>query len=110
MVRRFHWCGRRDSNPHTLRYQNLNLARLPVPPRPHEPSQARLYNALGRKGKGDAGKAFQRLSSNAACGSDDDRKVIDSRAPLFPRQDKGIFADSKLLVRRHLEGTITERL
>ena len=29
------WCGRRDSNPHILRYWNLNPARLPVPPRPH---------------------------------------------------------------------------
>ena len=28
------WCGRRDSNPHIRRYQNLNLARLPIPPRP----------------------------------------------------------------------------
>ena len=28
------WCGRRDSNPHTLRCQNLNLVRLPIPPRP----------------------------------------------------------------------------
>ena len=29
-------CGRRDSNPHTLRYENLNLARLPIPPRPQK--------------------------------------------------------------------------
>jgi hypothetical protein len=28
------WCGRRDSNSHTLRHQNLNLACLPIPPRP----------------------------------------------------------------------------
>ncbi len=28
------WCGRRDLNPHGLRHQNLNLACLPVPPRP----------------------------------------------------------------------------
>ena len=28
------WCGRRDSNPHILRWQDLNLLRLPVPPRP----------------------------------------------------------------------------
>src|SRR5690606_25974313 len=31
---RGNWCGRRDSNPHILRYWNLNPARLPVPPRP----------------------------------------------------------------------------
>ena len=24
------WCGRRDLNPHTSQYQNLNLARLPI--------------------------------------------------------------------------------
>ena len=28
------WCGRRDLNPHAFRRQNLNLVRLPVPPRP----------------------------------------------------------------------------
>ncbi len=27
-------CGRRDLNPHILRCQNLNLVRLPIPPRP----------------------------------------------------------------------------
>lgn len=43
-------CTREDSNLHTLRYRNLNPARLPVPPlvrggarlnRPHPPGQAR---------------------------------------------------------------------
>ena len=29
------WCGRRDLNPHGLRHQILNLACLPIPPRPH---------------------------------------------------------------------------
>ena len=28
------WCGRRDSNPHGRSHQNLNLACLPIPPRP----------------------------------------------------------------------------
>ncbi len=28
------WCGRRDSNSHTLRRQNLNLVRLPISPLP----------------------------------------------------------------------------
>ena len=31
----FRWCGRRDSNSHTSRRQNLNLVCLPIPPRPH---------------------------------------------------------------------------
>src|SRR5262249_55056292 len=31
------WCARRDSNPHILRYWNLNPARLPVPPRARGP-------------------------------------------------------------------------
>src|SRR5688572_15292095 len=30
-----HWCERGDSNPHTLRYQILSLARLPIPPLSH---------------------------------------------------------------------------
>ena len=29
---RLPWCERRDSNPHALRRQNLNLVRLPIPP------------------------------------------------------------------------------
>jgi hypothetical protein len=29
------WCGRRGSNPHSLRRWNLNPVRLPIPPRPH---------------------------------------------------------------------------
>src|SRR5262245_52211652 len=29
------WCERGDSNPHTLRYQILSLARLPIPPLSH---------------------------------------------------------------------------
>jgi hypothetical protein len=29
------WCGRRDLNPHGRSHQNLNLACLPIPPRPH---------------------------------------------------------------------------
>ena len=28
------WCGRKDLNLHGLPHQNLNLARLPIPPRP----------------------------------------------------------------------------
>ena len=34
------WCGWRDSNPHTLRRQDLNLLRLPIPPHPHMGSGA----------------------------------------------------------------------
>jgi len=29
------WCPPRDSNSHTFRYQNLNLARLPISPKGH---------------------------------------------------------------------------
>ena len=32
---RAQWCGRRDLNPHDMRHQNLNLACLPISPRPH---------------------------------------------------------------------------
>src|SRR5215470_5956602 len=30
------WCGREDSNFHGLPHSDLNAARLPVPPRPHQ--------------------------------------------------------------------------
>jgi hypothetical protein len=32
------WCGRSDSNRHSLRSGNLNAVRLPVPPRPRSGS------------------------------------------------------------------------
>lgn len=35
------WCGRRDLNPHGLRHQNLNLACLPISPRPPGHGQRR---------------------------------------------------------------------
>ncbi len=44
------WCGRRDSNPHDFHHRNLNPARLPVPPRPREPSRANLDARPGRSG------------------------------------------------------------
>lgn len=40
------WCGRRDSNSHTLRRQNLNLVCLPISPRP--PSGVSNENARQR--------------------------------------------------------------
>ena len=40
------WCGRQDSNLHTLRRWNLNPVRLPIPPLPHpepgRPQRARI--------------------------------------------------------------------
>ncbi len=36
------WWGRRDSNPHGLLHKFLRLARLPIPPRPHEAKSALL--------------------------------------------------------------------
>lgn len=33
--RKYIWCGRRDSNSHTLRRWNLNPVCLPIPPHPH---------------------------------------------------------------------------
>src|SRR5690606_12392599 len=43
---RIRWCGRRDSNSHTSRRQNLNLVCLPIPPRP--PIWCRYKNARRR--------------------------------------------------------------
>ena len=47
------WCGRRDLNSYACRHQNLNLARLPIPPRPHarqrifgDPSEIRTPDTL----------------------------------------------------------------
>ena len=30
----FRWCGRQELNLHVVKHQSLNLARLPIPPRP----------------------------------------------------------------------------
>src|SRR5881275_1100571 len=43
------WCARRESNPHILRYWNLNPARLPIPPRARGPS-GRAYSKDGATG------------------------------------------------------------
>ena len=47
------WCGRRDLNSYACRHQNRNLARLPIPPRPHarqrifgDPSEIRTPDTL----------------------------------------------------------------
>ena len=40
------WCGRWESNPHSLRNGILNPARLPIPPRPHGKAACRLRRAL----------------------------------------------------------------
>ena len=34
-------CGREDSNLHVFRHQDLNLARLPIPPRPRDAEDTR---------------------------------------------------------------------
>ena len=43
-IGRRNWCGRRDSNPHILRYWYLKPARLPIPPRP-QPERSRAGGA-----------------------------------------------------------------
>src|SRR5687767_10224248 len=56
------WCGRRDSNPHIFRYQDLNLARLPVPPRPP-----------GRRSRGDiagVARGARAVAARGICGRD----------------------------------------
>src|SRR3546814_2478168 len=40
------WCGRRDSNPHILRYRNLNPARLQVPPRQQRSARGRRESVV----------------------------------------------------------------
>src|SRR5688500_20141065 len=51
------WCGRRDSNPHLFRYQDLNLARLPVPPRPPGRRSARDIAGVARGASGTSAGA-----------------------------------------------------
>ncbi len=41
------WCGRKDLNLHESPHQNLNLARLPIPPRPHYVKTALLIDMCG---------------------------------------------------------------
>jgi hypothetical protein len=36
------WCERRDSNPHGVNRQNLNLVRLPIPPLSHRKAKASI--------------------------------------------------------------------
>src|SRR5690606_3337136 len=48
------WCERRDLNSHALRRQNLNLVRLPIPPRSQR--QADHYNVLRLRILGGGGR------------------------------------------------------
>src|SRR5699024_11260253 len=43
------WCERRDSNSHTSRRQNLNLVRLPIPPRSQGQVKKGLYKSKFKK-------------------------------------------------------------
>ena len=58
------WCGRRDSNPHIFRYQDLNLARLPVPPRPLRPPQAASITALALRARSDLPSWKRKVSAD----------------------------------------------
>ena len=51
------WCGRRDSNPHIFRYQDLNLARLPVPPRPLRPARRRPIAGRRARARREGGES-----------------------------------------------------
>jgi hypothetical protein len=53
------WCGRRDSNPHRFLHVDLNHARLPIPPRPHNLTLIRAHRADLYKNTGRAGQAKQ---------------------------------------------------
>ena len=42
------WCGRRDSNSHASRRQNLNLVRLPISPRPRCYREGAIIRKMSR--------------------------------------------------------------
>ena len=59
------WCARRDSNPHVFRQQDLNLPRLPIPPRARgHPESARPIARIGRGASG----SVSGCRSATACG------------------------------------------
>ena|GEM_PF-2121091 len=62
---RFRWCGRRDSNSHTLRRQNLNLVCLPISPRPQSFKQKRQATpGVSEYGVDDGVRTHDRRSHN----------------------------------------------
>jgi hypothetical protein len=62
---RFTWCGRRDSNSHTLRRQNLNLVCLPIPPRPQTFKRKRqALPGVSEYGVDDGVRTHDRRSHN----------------------------------------------
>ena len=80
------WCGRRDSNPHIFRYQDLNLARLPVPPRPPGRRQGGVYSS-------DAMRASGHWPDDCAHGSAlGDRHAIPCQRCVIPMKFKLLLA------------------
>ena len=62
---RFRWCGRRDSNSHTLRRQNLNLVCLPISPRPQTSKRKRqAVPGVPEYGVDDGVRTHDRRSHN----------------------------------------------
>src|SRR5690625_2408666 len=55
------WCERRDSNSHTSRRQNLNLVRLPIPPRSQKRKLYSLINTIASSRGGQLCLAAVRL-------------------------------------------------
>ena len=70
------WCGRRDSNPHILRYWYLKPARLPIPPRPPSLQSANAAHASA----GPYRSARQRARRHFA----DVRRAIWNKPPGHP--------------------------
>ena len=54
------WCARRDSNPHIFRQQDLNLPRLPIPPRARGRLKWAAYSKDVRRSKPPRGRNKRR--------------------------------------------------
>src|SRR5690554_3914818 len=81
------WCGRRDLNPHILRYWYLKPARLPIPPRPlptilpYRLSPAKQGSALiGARRKGQAARPAEQGGGTERRGRTFPQDMIEDQA------------------------------
>src|SRR6478672_3102021 len=81
MSRLAEWCARRDSNPHIFRQQDLNLPRLPIPPRARGRLKWAAYSKDAPWGKP---LKHQKQASAQRVGLEEEQFMQDTPKPELP--------------------------
>ncbi len=104
------WCGRRDSNPQTRRHQILNLACLPVPPRPRSVGLEADPSIIRPENEGSIAHMHERKPAESWPSSGGNAAAMRHRPAAspegkFPRRKTRVSA-SRMQWRRHSRTTL----